>query len=148
MINIMKPTKEMKYDNLYMDLAVRIAQMSHDIDTKVGSLIVKDNNILAFGFNGMPSGMPNDCKDKDGVTKFEVIHAETNAICKLAKTSSSAEGATMYCTLAPCGECAKLIIQSGIARIVFDTDYKNDSGILLLMKQKQIKIDRVKRKDK
>ena len=99
----MKPTKEMKYDNLYMDLAVRIAQMSHDIDTKVGSLIVKDNNILAFGFNG---------------------------------------------TLAPCGECAKLIIQSGIARIVFDTDYKNDSGILLLMKQKQIKIDRVKRKDK
>ena len=61
MITIMKPTKEMKYDRLYMDLAVRIAQMSHDTDTKVGSLIVKDNNILAFGFNGMPSGMPNDC---------------------------------------------------------------------------------------
>ena len=140
--------KQERYDRLYLDIAKRISGMSHDTDTKVGAVIVKDNNILAFGFNGMPSGMPNECKDKDGVTNFEVIHAETNAICKLAKTSSSAEGATMYCTLAPCGECAKLIIQSGIIRIVFDTDYKNDSGILLLLKQKQIKLDRVKRRDK
>tara|TARA_R110002050_G_scaffold281980_1_gene429707 strand:- start:309 stop:722 length:414 start_codon:yes stop_codon:yes gene_type:complete len=135
--------KQRKYDKLYMDLAIRIADMSHDTDKKVGSIVVKENNILAFGFNGMPSGMPNECKEQDGSTKREVIHAESNAICKLAKTTSSAEGATMYCTLSPCIECAKLMIQSGITRFVFNELYKNDAGIRMLLEFSGIKVDKI-----
>ena len=135
--------KQRKYDKLYMDLAIRIADMSHDTDKKVGSIVVKENNILAFGFNGMPSGMPNECKKQDGSTKREVIHAESNAICKLAKTTSSAEGATMYCTLSPCIECAKLMIQSGITRFVFNELYKNDAGIRMLLEFSGIKVDKI-----
>lgn len=135
--------KQKKYDKLYMDLAMRIADMSHDTDKKVGSIVVKENNILAFGFNGMPSGMPNECKEQDGATKREVIHAESNAICKLAKTTSSAEGATMYCTLSPCIECAKLMIQSGITRFVFKELYKNDAGIRMLLEFSGIKVDKL-----
>ena len=118
--------KQQRYDELYLDIAKRIGEMSHDTEHKVGAVIVKDNNILAFGFNGMPSGMPNEC------TLPEVIHAEANAICKLARSVGNAEGATLYCTLSPCMECAKLIMQSGIARIIFSETYKDEAGILLL----------------
>ena len=107
--------------------------MFHDTDHKVGSVIVRDNNILAFGFNGMPTGMNNNCKNANGSTKQEVIHAEANAICKLARSTGSSEGATLYSTLSPCVECAKLIMQSGITRIIFRETYKDEAGILLLL---------------
>lgn len=136
------PNKE-KQDQLFIDIAYRVAQMSHDADTKVGAIIVKDGNILSMGYNGMPSGMENDCKNSSGATRKEVIHAEANAICKLAKSTQSSEGATIYCTLAPCIECSKLILQSGITRVVFADDYHEDSGKMLLMNQLKT-IDRIK----
>ena len=125
--------KQQRYDELYLDIAQRISEMSHDTDHKVGTVIVKDNNILAFGFNGMPAGMSNECKHPNGSTLPEVIHAEANAICKLAKSTGSSEGATLYSTLSPCVECAKLIMQSGINRILFRETFKDDAGILLLL---------------
>jgi dCMP deaminase len=131
-----------KLDSLFIDIAHRVSQMSHDADTKVGAVIVKDGNILSMGYNGMPSGMDNDCKTTNGGTKAEVIHAEANAICKLAKSTGCSEGATLYCTLAPCVECAKLILQSGISRVVFSDAYKDEAGTLLLIQN--IKVDRTK----
>ena len=125
--------KQERYDELYLDIATRISKMSHDTDHQVGSVIVKDNNILAFGFNGMPTGMSNECKNANGSTKKEVIHAEANAICKLAKSTGSSEGATLYSTLSPCVECAKLIMQSGISRVLFRETYKDEAGIILLL---------------
>lgn len=133
--------KQESLDNLFMDIAHRVALMSHDTDTKVGALIVKDGNILSMGYNGMPSGMSNTCKHESGATKKEVIHAEANAICKLARSTGTSEGATIYCTLSPCIECAKLILQSGITRVVFADSYKDDAGKLLLVQS--LKIDRV-----
>lgn len=132
-----------KQDQLFIDIAHRVSLMSHDTDTKVGAVIVKDGNILSMGYNGMPSGMSNDCKHSTGVTKKEVIHAEANAICKLARSTGSSEGATLYCTLSPCIECAKLILQSGITRVVFADNYKDDSGKLLLMPLPHMTIDRI-----
>jgi|TARA_R100001086_G_scaffold250110_1_gene193994 dCMP deaminase len=129
----MNEEKQRRYDELYLDIATRISLMSHDTDHKVGSVIVRDNNILAFGFNGMPTGMNNNCKNANGSTKQEVIHAEANAICKLARSTGSSEGATLYSTLSPCVECAKLIMQSGITRIIFRETYKDEAGILLLL---------------
>ena len=132
--------KQQRYDELYLDIAQRISEMSHDTDHKVGAVIVKDNNILAFGFIGMPAGMPNECKHANGSTLPEVIHAEANAICKLAKSTVSSEGATLYSTLSPCVECAKLIMQSGIDRILFRETFKDDAGILLLLRNnKEVK---------
>ena len=132
--------KQQRYDELYLDIAQRISEMSHDTDHKVGTVIVKDNNILAFGFNGMPAGMDNNCKSANGSTRQEVIHAEANAICKLAKSTGSSEDATLYSTLSPCMECAKLIMQSGINRILFRETFKDDAGILLLLKNnKEVK---------
>jgi len=143
----MNEEKQRRYDELYLDIATRISNMSHDTDHKVGSVIVRDNNILAFGFNGMPSGMDNDCKNSNGSTKQEVIHAEANAICKLAKSTGSSEGATLYSTLSPCVECAKLIMQSGITRIIFRETYKDEAGILLLLNNNK-EVKGIKWKDK
>tara|TARA_E500000305_G_C3958396_1_gene205809 strand:- start:341 stop:781 length:441 start_codon:yes stop_codon:yes gene_type:complete len=143
----MNEEKQRRYDELYLDIATRISNMSHDTDHKVGSVIVRDNNILAFGFNGMPSGMNNDCKNSNGSTKQEVIHAEANAICKLAKSTGSSEGATLYSTLSPCVECAKLIMQSGITRIIFRETYKDEAGILLLLNNNK-EVKGIKWKDK
>jgi|TARA_R110000787_G_scaffold245900_1_gene351712 dCMP deaminase len=130
-----------KLDQLFMDITYRIAMMSHDNGTKVGAIIVKDGNILSMGYNGMPSGMSNACKDKHGVTNKEVIHAEANAICKLAQSTSSSEGATLYSTYSPCIECAKLILQSGIKRVIYAHRYRDDDGRILL--DDQIKIGKV-----
>lgn len=124
----------MKYDELFMGIAKRISLQSYDTDHKVGCVIVKDNNIIAMGWNGMPNGMDNECKTEKGITKPEVLHAETNAIAKVAKGTMSTEGATIYCTLSPCLECAKQIYQAGITRVVFDKSYKNDDGLLFLLK--------------
>jgi len=136
--------KQLKYDTLYLDLAKRISQMSYAKRLQVGCVIVKDDNILSMGFNGMPAGLDNQCEefvnyDVNGflrgqklVTKEECLHAEQNAICKAAKSGSPTKGSTMYCTHAPCIQCAKLIQQSGINRLVYLEDYRDSSGIELL----------------
>ena len=98
-----------KFDELYMDIAERVAQLSHAERKKVGAVLVRDGNILAFGYNGTPSGFDNAC-ECDNITKREVLHAESNAIAKVARSTESAEGSSLYVTLSPCFECAKLII--------------------------------------
>jgi len=134
--------KAERYDNLYMDIAKRVSEMSHDTDTKVGAVIVKDGNIISMGWNGTPSGFPNQCKDTTtGRTLPVVIHAEANAICKLARSSTNGEGATLYTTLSPCTECTKLILQSGIRDVVVGQAYENDMvGFAILNNKKMIKV--------
>jgi len=120
-----------KFINFYNDVAHCTAKLSHANRLKVGAVIVKDNNILSFGYNGMPAGMPNDC-EIDGITRPEVIHAEANAITKLARQNGSGQDATMFITHAPCVECAKLIIQSGIKTVYWKNQYRDDTGLKLL----------------
>ena len=127
--------KLMRYDRMYMDIAKRIGEMSHAERTKVGAVLVKDTNILSFGFNGTPTGFDNDCEDffyGNMVTKPEVLHAESNAIAKVAMSTQSSEGSTLYVTLSPCVECAKMIIQAGLSRVVYKEKYRDDSGMELL----------------
>jgi dCMP deaminase len=130
-------TKQRRYDELYMDIALRFAAMSHAVRKKVGCVIVLDNNILSFGFNGMPAGMDNCCENEvDGklVTKGEVSHAEENAIAKLAKSNTSSVGATAYVTLEPCMHCAKLLYNAGITRVVIKEPYLSHEGTIYLTK--------------
>jgi len=123
-----KSVKQIRYDDMYMDIAKRISDMSYDEDTKVGAVIVKDGNIISMGWNGTPSGFPNDCKNPNtGITLPYVIHAEANAICKLARDGGSGLGSTLYTTLSPCMECTKLILQSGIKEVVV---YKGEEKYL------------------
>ena len=127
--------KQNRYDHLYMDLAVRVSEMSHAERAKVGAVIAKDDNIISFGWNGMPRGFDNSCEYTDFAdhtyTKKEVIHAEINCIAKLAKSGHSSDGATMYVTLAPCFTCATSLIQSGIKRVVYKATYHTDGCALL-----------------
>jgi len=99
---------------------------------KVGALIVKDSTIISDGFNGTPKGFPNDCEDANGDTYWYVLHAEANAILKVAKSTQSTNGATLYVTTSPCKECSKLIIQSGISSVVYKEDYKDLTGLKIL----------------
>jgi dCMP deaminase len=99
---------------------------------KVGALIVKDGMIISDGFNGTPKGFPNDCEDQNGDTYWYVLHAEANAILKVAKSSQSTEGASLYVTYSPCKECSKLIIQSGIKNVFYSEDYRDTSGLIIL----------------
>ena len=133
-------------DLAYLDMASRWAELSKAVRKKVGCLIVKDGMIISDGYNGTPRGFDNKCEmsldehdPKALITRPEVLHAESNAITKLAKSTQSSNGATMYITISPCMDCAKLIIQSGISRVVYGKFYKNDSGIKLL-KQANIEI--------
>lgn len=121
----------MKHATLYMDIAKRIAKESKCQRLNVGAVIVKDRNLIAFGFNGTPTGFPNTC-EIDNVTVPEVIHAEANAILKAARSTESTEGATLFCTHSCCVECAKMIIQSGISKFIYATQYRDDSGLRLL----------------
>ena len=126
-----------KLDAAYMDIALRWAKMSVAKRKQVGCIIVKDNQIISDGYNGTPTGFDNNCEFETRYgyeTKREVLHAESNAITKLAKSPHSSLGATMYITLSPCFDCAKLIIQSGIARVVYGEKYTDTSGIDLLNK--------------
>lgn len=116
---------------LYLDLAKRVAEESYCKRLQVGAIIVKDGNIISFGYNGTPSGMPNKCEEED-VTFSYVLHAESNAITKACKSPISTEGATMYITHSCCLECAKLIIQSGIKKVYFINKYRDMAGIKLL----------------
>ena len=117
---------------LYLDLTLRIAQESYCERLQVGAIIVKSGNIISFGYNGTPSGFPNVC-ESENVTFDYVLHAESNAITKACKSPISTEGAIMYCTHACCVHCAKLIIQSGITTFVYLQDYRDRSGIELLV---------------
>lgn len=132
-----------KLDRAYMDIALRWGEMSHARRKHVGCIIVKDCQIISDGYNGTPNGFDNDCELETRFgyeTKPEVLHAETNAITKLAKSTQSSNNATMYITLSPCYDCAKLIIQSGISRVVYNEDYRDISGVELIKKAKiQIK---------
>lgn len=110
------------------------SENSHAKRLKVGALIVKDNIIISDGYNGTPKGFENECEDENGNTKSYVLHAEANAITKVAKSTNSCEDSTIYTLISPCVECAKLIIQSGIKRVVFSEYYRNDDGLNLLSK--------------
>jgi dCMP deaminase len=131
-------SKTNKWDKIYMGVAELISSASYCNIKKVGAIIVKDNSIISFGYNGTPSGFENNCED-NGETKSIVLHAESNAISKCAMSVQSTFGASIYCTLSPCQECAKLIIQSGIKKVVYRELYRCYKGINLL-KQAKVKI--------
>ncbi len=126
--------KQEKYDRAYLKMAIEWAELSYCERKKVGALIVKERTIISDGFNGTPSGFDNFCEDEEGYTKWFVLHAEANAILKVASSTSSCLGATLYLTLSPCKECAKLIHQAGIKRLVYIKKYKDDLGLRFLKK--------------
>ena len=121
-----------KFDDKYMEMAAVWATNSYCKRRQVGALLVKDRMIISDGYNGTPSGFENICEDENGVTKPYVLHAEANAISKIAKSGNSALDATLYVTASPCLECAKLIIQSGIRRVVYRDEYRLTDGIDIL----------------
>ena len=121
-----------KYDARYLEMAEVWAKNSYCRRRQVGALIVKDRMIISDGYNGTPSGFENVCEDENGVTKPYVLHAEANAITKVAKSGNSSDGATLFVTASPCLECSKLIIQSGIKRVVYRDEYRLTDGIDLL----------------
>ena len=124
--------KQEAIDRRYLRMARIWAENSYCIRRKVGALIVKDKMIISDGFNGTPTGFENICEDESGQTKPYVLHAEANAITKVAKSNNSSEGATLYITASPCIECAKLIIQAGIIRVVYSENYRIEDGLELL----------------
>jgi dCMP deaminase len=132
-----------KFKQAYMQTAKTFAELSHARRLKVGAIIVKDDRIISIGYNGMPAGWDNNCEDEiqypnaEGIklkTKPEVLHAETNAIAKLARSNESGEKASLFVTHSPCLECAKLIYQSGISKVYFNETYRDGSGINFLQK--------------
>lgn len=130
----MENKKLNKYDRAYLRIAKEWGLLSYCKRKKVGAIIVRDKMIISDGYNGTPSGFENCCEDESGMTNWYVLHAEANAILKVAKSTQSCEGATLYITLSPCKECSKLIHQSGITRVVFQESYKDTSGIDFLVK--------------
>ena len=126
--------KQKRYDIAYLKMASEWAKLSRCKRKKVGALIVKDNMIISDGYNGTPTGFDNCCEDEDGTTKWHVLHAEANAILKVASSTQSSKGATLYITLSPCKDCSKLILQSGIKRLVYANAYKDDEGVEFLKK--------------
>jgi len=145
-----------KFIDLYMAWADRTAQLSHAHRLQVGAVVVKDDSVISYGYNGMPAGWDNNCEDEIGhvldvdenvveirlKTKPEVLHAESNAIAKLAKSTNSGHGATMFITHAPCMECAKLIYQSGIGHVLYRSAYRDNSGIAFLEKS-NVKVEQI-----
>lgn len=127
-------SKQLQFDKSYLRMAGIWAQNSYCVRRQVGALIVKDRSIISDGYNGTPSGFENVCEDEEGCTKPYVLHAEANAITKMAKSNNSSLGATLYVTAAPCMECAKLIIQAGIERVVFRDAYRVTDGVDLLVR--------------
>ncbi|KAA5531673.1 deoxycytidylate deaminase [Paenimyroides baculatum] len=121
-----------KYDKAYLKIAKEWGQLSYCQRKKVGAIIVKDKMIISDGYNGTPSGFENCCEDEDGKTKWYVLHAEANAILKVAKSTQSCDNATLYITMSPCRDCSKLIHQSGIVRVVYQNSYKDLAGIEFL----------------
>ena len=130
----MTDKKQLKYDKAYLKMAREWGKLSHCKRKQVGALIVKDRMIISDGFNGTPTGFDNCCEDDNGITKWEVLHAEANAILKVAASTQSAKNVTLYITLSPCNQCSKLIHQAGIKRVVFAKSYRDISGISFLEK--------------
>ena len=130
----MTTNKQLKFDKAYLKMALEWGKLSHCKRKRVGALIVKDRMIISDGFNGTPTGFDNCCEDENGATKWEVLHAEANAILKVASSTQSAKNATLYVTLSPCTQCSKLIHQAGIKRVVYANAYKDDAGIKFLEK--------------
>ena len=128
----MNREKQLRFDQRYLEMARIWAKNSYCQRRQVGALVVKQGMIISDGYNGTPSGFENVCEDETGVTKPYVLHAEANAITKLARSSNNSDGATLYVTASPCIECAKLIIQAGIKRVVYGEKYRLMDGIELL----------------
>lgn len=124
----------MRYDAAYLRIAKEWGKLSHCKRKQVGALIVKDRMIISDGYNGTPTGFENYCEDDEGYTKWYVLHAEANAILKVAASTQSCKGATLYITLSPCKECSKLIHQAGIIRVVYCEHYKDQSGLEFMKK--------------
>lgn len=131
-----------KFDIAYLKMALEWAKLSYCQRKQVGALIVKDRMIISDGFNGTPSGFENCCEDEEGKTHWYVLHAEANAILKLAKSTQSADGATLYITHSPCKECSKLIVQSGIKKVFYIEEYRDLEGVNLL-NNKGIEVKRI-----
>lgn len=142
-MEIKKEDRQRKFDKHYLEMAAIWAKNSYCKRRQVGALLVKDRMIISDGFNGTPSGFENQCEDDNDTTKPYVLHAEANAITKVAKSGNSSEGATLYITTAPCIECAKLIIQSGIKRVVYSEEYRKSEGIELL-KRANVEVENFK----
>ncbi len=130
----MEARKQQKYDLAYLAMAKRWSELSHCTRKKVGALIVKDRMIISDGYNGTPTGFENPCEDEENYTKWYVLHAEANAILKVAGSTQSCKGATLYLTLSPCRECSKLVYQAGIKRLVYNKAYKDTTGLEFLQK--------------
>ena len=126
--------KQLRYDRAYMRMAFEWAKLSYCKRKQVGALIVKERMIISDGYNGTPTGFENDCEDDEDSTKWYVLHAEANAILKVASSTQSCNNSTLYITLSPCNECCKLIHQSGIKRVVYANAYKDISGLKFLEK--------------
>lgn len=118
-----------KYDKAYLRIAKEWSQLSHCKRKQVGAIIVRDRMIISDGYNGTPSGFENCCEDEAGLTNWYVLHAEANAILKVARSTQTCDGATLYITLSPCQECSKLIHQSGIKRVVYQHGYRDTTGV-------------------
>jgi len=125
--------KQKKLDKTFINIAKEVGTLSHCTRSKVGAVLVKDGNVISFGYNGTPAGMDNGCEENN-VTKDEVIHAEMNAILKAAKSGNAVDGSTLYLSLSPCQNCCKLIIQSGIKRVVYLEGYRDLKPIEFLSK--------------
>tara|TARA_B110000858_G_scaffold183856_1_gene224550 strand:- start:487 stop:909 length:423 start_codon:yes stop_codon:yes gene_type:complete len=139
----MDKDKQNRYDNIYLNIANEISNLSYAKKKKVGALIVKDNMIISDGYNGTPSNYDNSCEDENNNTYWYVLHAEANAITKLARCSTiSSKDSTLYITMSPCKECSKLIIQSEIKRVIYKEKYRDSSGIDFL-KQNNIIIEQL-----
>lgn len=138
--------KQRRYDIAYLKMATTWGKLSYSKRKQVGALIVKDNMVISDGYNGTPSGFDNCCEDEDGKTIWYVLHAEANAILKVAKSTNNCKGATLYLTLSPCKDCSKLILQSGITRVVYVTKYKDTSGIDFL-KSAGVRIEQIENTD-
>jgi dCMP deaminase len=130
----MKDDKQLQFDKRYLEMARVWAKNSYCARRQVGAILVNNKMIISDGYNGTPSGFENICEDESGTTKPYVLHAEANAITKVARSNNSSEGATLYVTTSPCIECAKLIIQAGIKRVVFYDKYRIEDGLDLLQR--------------
>ncbi len=139
----MPENKQLKYDKAYLRMASEWAKLSYCERRQVGAIIVKDRMIISDGYNGTPTGFENICEDDEGYTKWYVLHAEANAILKVAASTQSCKGATLYITLSPCKNCSKLIHQAGIVRVVYSNAYKDLSGVEFL-KKAGIKVSHLK----
>lgn len=132
----MEPTytkeKQLRYDVAYLKMAKEWSKLSHCKRKQVGAIVVKNRMIISDGYNGAPTGYDNCCEDEEGKTLWYVLHAEANALMKIAKSTNNANGATLYITLSPCKECSKLILQAGITRVVYCNTYKDDDGLKFL----------------